>query len=515
MMLHPMGMQEPKPKFEYRDRSQIRLGPVDLEALIAADHPARAIWELLESMDFSAYESTVVTREGQAGRSATPPRLLAAIWIYGYSCGVGSARALERMQAHEPGLRWLCADDVVNHHTLSDFRSRDSQALDALFVQVLAAMEQAQLVDLRTVAHDGTKIRAASGRGSYHRKKTLKESLKQARAVVRRMKDLAEEPAGGEEGEDKRRQAAQKRAASERVERMKRSLKELGARERRMSGKQDKEELRVSGSEPEARRMKMADASFGPAYNVQISTESKSTLIVAIEAVQDVNDTQQLAPAIRRIKKQTGARRFNLLADGGYATRENVEYAASKRVTLYAPWKQDEARHKGALKRNGIAPDYGPPAFAGETGGEALICPEGKRLVKRATAKRHGHLKVIYQAEEGSCEGCAKRAACCGHEGKGGPKRIERVVESEEMKQYQARMESEEGRQAYKERSRLGEYAQMQLKAVRGLTRFRLKGLKKVRQEVKLWAIAYNIAQWIRLSWKKAANLVRQPAMAV
>ncbi len=149
--------------------------------------------------------------------------------------------------------------------------------------------------------------------------------------------------------------------------------------------------------------------------------------------------------------------------------------------------------------------------FTGETGGEALICPEGKRLVKRATAKRHGHLNVIYQAEEGSCEGVAKRAACCGHEGKRGPKRIERVVESEEMKKYQARMESEEGRQAYKERSRLGEYAQMQLKAVRGLTRFRLKGLKKVRQEAKLWAIAYNIAQWIRLSWKKPPTWCRNP----
>ncbi len=36
--------------------------------------------------------------------------------------------------------------------------------------------------------------------------------------------------------------------------------------------------------------MKMAGASFGPAYNVQISTESKSTLIVAIEAVRMSTD---------------------------------------------------------------------------------------------------------------------------------------------------------------------------------------------------------------------------------
>jgi transposase len=111
-------MEQPKPKFEFRNRLQVYLGPVDIEALIEAGHPARAIWALLESLDFSGFEEQILSREGQAGRAAVPPRLLAALWIYGYSLGVGSARALERMQAHEPGLRWLCADEAVNHHTL-------------------------------------------------------------------------------------------------------------------------------------------------------------------------------------------------------------------------------------------------------------------------------------------------------------------------------------------------------------------------------------------------------------
>ena len=511
--MHPIPMQDAKPKFEYRNRSQIYMGPVDLEAMIPADHPARAIWELLGSLDLSAYESKVVTREGQAGRAATPPRLLAALWIYGYSVGVGSARALERMQEHEPGLRWLCADEVVNHHTLSDFRTADSAALDELFSQVLAAMERDGLVDLTTVAHDGTKIQAASGRGSYHRRKTLKESLKLARKVVRKMKEQMEEPATGEAGVDKRRQAAQQRVAEERLERMKRSLKELDKRAKGASGS-DKSELRVSDSEPEARKMKLADGQFASAYNVQISTESKSTIIVGIETVQDANDTNQLAGAIRRIEKQAGRRPANLLADGGYATRNNVEYASRKKVTLYAPYKEDEARHVGALKRNGIAVEYGPAAFQHEADADVLICPEGKPLTRRGTTRKHGQLKVVYEAAEETCQPCPKRRQCCGHDGQGPARRIDKVEESAAMKAYRARMESEEGKRAYKERSRLGEFAQMQIKAVRGLRRFRVKGLKKVRQEAKLWAIAYNVAQWIRLAWSKTTKLAVQPAPA-
>lgn len=173
-------MGQSKAKLEYRNRDQVYLGPVDLNALVEAGHPARAVWAVLEGIDFSLYEEQIRSREGEAGRSAVPPRLLAALWIYGYSLGVGSARALERMQSYEPGLRWLCADEPVNHHTLSDFRVGYEEALDELFSQVLAGLEQGGVVDLGTVVVDGTKVRAASGAGSLHRRATLEESLRQA-----------------------------------------------------------------------------------------------------------------------------------------------------------------------------------------------------------------------------------------------------------------------------------------------------------------------------------------------
>jgi hypothetical protein len=64
--------------------------------LIPAGHRARAIWELLGKLDFSAREKGIAAREGAAGRPCFPPRLLASIWLYGWSIEVGSARAFER-----------------------------------------------------------------------------------------------------------------------------------------------------------------------------------------------------------------------------------------------------------------------------------------------------------------------------------------------------------------------------------------------------------------------------------
>ena len=89
---------------------------------IEADHPARAIWEMLGQVDLSPFEETIRAVEGRAGQATVSPRLFPALWIYGYSEAISSARELSRMCAYEPGCQWLTGMEGVNHHTLSDFR---------------------------------------------------------------------------------------------------------------------------------------------------------------------------------------------------------------------------------------------------------------------------------------------------------------------------------------------------------------------------------------------------------
>lgn len=500
MVLIKSCMEQAKPKLEYRNRQQVYLGPVDLEALIELDHPARAVWSLLESIDWSAYEQSIRTREGEVGRAAVPPRLLAALWIYGYSLGIGSARALERMQSHEPGLRWLCADEVVNHHTLSDFRVQRGEALDALFSQILAALDRDGLVDLETVAHDGTKVRAVAGKGSFHRKPTLEASLQRARGVVRKLK-AETEMGDGEQSGDRRREAAQRRAAGERLERMKQSLEQL----RRRAAKTppaERSQLRVSDSEPQVKRMKLADGAFAPAYNVQLSTETRSTVIVAVEAKAEPNDSELLSGAMRQIRRRMGRMPERILADGGYATRSNVGWTHRRKIELFAPWSPDEKRAAGATRRAGIEPGYGGSAFVEIQNDTALRCPQGHTLPLQGEYKHHGLPTLLYEAPASVCGSCAHKQQCCPR-GEGQGRQVRRVVENRAMRKYLERMESEQGRSTYRQRSRFGEFAQMQIKAVKGLARFHVKGLAKVNLEATLWALAYNVMQWIRLAWNK------------
>lgn len=483
---------EPKIKHIFVDRSQIRWAEFDLDALIDEGHPARIIWELSERFDLKRFEEGIKTRQGEAGRPCWPARLLVSVWVYGYTLGVASARAIERMMAHEPGFRWLTGDQTINHHTLAEFRVGREEALKDLFAQFLALLETAGMVDLKTLLHDGTKVKSVAGKWSFHGRKTLERRVRQARRVVRKLDEQAVEG----EGMDERRRAARKRAAWEGLQRAEAALEKLKKLQAAAAPK-ERDQQRVSESEPEARKMKHPDGGWAPSYNVQVTSEAQSRMIVGISITTAANDTQELMPALEKVKENCGELPERVIADNGYATRSNVEETTERNIELIAPWKDDASREAGACARNGIAPEFAPSAFRPQRGGKKLTCPTGKTLVIIQQKVQHGLQHNIFQARAVDCRRCRLRQKCCGE--RGGPREISRVVESAAMKQYQVRMKRPEVKQLYRKRSEIAEFPHLWAKGVKGWRRFSVRGVVKAGMEAMWVALAYNVTQWMRL----------------
>lgn len=469
-----------------------------MEALIPADHPARLIWELSGRFEWAGFTAGSKSREGAPGRPCWEPRLLASIWIYGYSLGVASARALERMMRHEPGLRWLAADQALNHHTLADFRVGHPEALEGLFAQFLALLAAAGVVNLQRLLVDGTKVRAVAGAGSLHRRPTLEKRLREARRVIRKL----DQDARSEEAMDARRQAAQERAAREAVERATAALEKLRQLEERAKAR-EREALRVSDSEADARKMKHPDGSWAPSYNVQVTTEERSRLVVGVAVTSDANDARQLLPALERAEKMTGTKPRQIVGDNGYASRQNVEGAAAKDVELIAPWKEAASRAAGACARNGIAPEFAPAAFRLQRGGQRLFCPADKPLVVIQEKVHHGVRKQVFEARARDCRRCRHVLQCCG--ARGGPRRIERVRESRPMREYLQRMKQRVTRALYHKRCEIAEFPHLWAKGVKKWRRFSVRGLAKAKMEATWVALAYNVTQWLRLQKNETA----------
>src|ERR1051325_717127 len=205
-------------------RDQIELRAVDLEALVAADHPARVIWDYVEKLDLRELEDAVRAREHTPGQAPPSPRLLLALWLYATSERIGSARALARLCEHHDIYRWLCGGVSVNYHGLADYRSAHPQLLDRLLTENVASLSVAGVIDLDEAAQDGMRVRASAGARSFRRRKKRSRELTKANRWVQRLKaELTDDPQASSRGAA----AAKQRAATERAARVAAALGKL------------------------------------------------------------------------------------------------------------------------------------------------------------------------------------------------------------------------------------------------------------------------------------------------
>ena len=76
------------------------------------------------------------------------------------------------------------------------------------------------------------------------------------------------------------------------------------------------------------------------------------------------------------------------------------------------------------------------------------------------------------------------------------------------MVAHRKHMESKEAQAAYGKRAAVAEFPDAWLKERLGLRKFRLRGLRKARDEL-LWSLlAYHVAHWIRLLWRRGEPAV-------
>lgn len=323
-----------KPRLVRADRHQLRLWSRSLDQLIPQDHRARALWLASERLDLSAFYAEIEAVEAGPGRPAIDPRILLVLWLYAISEGVGSARQLSRLCQEHDAYRWITGGLEICHRVLSGFRVLHGEKLDQLLTELLAALMRAGVVTLRTVAQDGTRVRASAGAASFRRKKSLHKCLREARQQVRALKTRLDDE---DETTDHRKRAARERAAREREESVARALEALKEVEESRCRHGKKGEPRASTTDPDARVMKMSDGGFRPAYNCQLATDVDSRLIVASRASNSGGDMGQVEPTLGEIRERLGANPENYLVDGGYAKRQSIDHLTDEAIAVYAP----------------------------------------------------------------------------------------------------------------------------------------------------------------------------------
>jgi transposase len=393
------------PRYQQADRRQMRFQVVDLDQLVAADHRVREVWEFVEGLNLAALYAEIRAVEGRPGRPPIDPKILLALWVFATTEGVGSARALAEFCESHAAYQWLCGGVSVNYHTLSDFRVDHEAILGDLLTQSVAALMSQGVVALNQVAQDGMRVRAGAGAASFHREKTLQECLEAAEAQVERLRRELEENPGATKS---REQAAQERAARERKERTEEALRQMseiqekkrqrvqqenedsdqgqGSNENPDQKQDNKEkqgkrkEVRVSTTDADARVMKMADGGYRPGFNVELATETGTQVIVGVDVTNSGGDYGQMVPMVDQIKERYERLPGEMLVDGGFAKKEDIEALASRNVTVYAPVQEPKTK-----ARSPYEPRAGDSAAVGAWR-VRMGTPEGQAIYRQRAA---------------------------------------------------------------------------------------------------------------------------------
>ena len=472
------------------NRNQMVFRTVDVERLIEEDHPARLLWEAVGRLDLKPFYQTIGSNTATGGRPTYGPQMLISVWAYAYSRGIGSAREIDRRCEYEPAFQWLTGMEGVNYHALADFRVDKKEELDKFFSHLLGVLTAAGLVSLEQVMVDGTKIKANASGKTFRREKTLQEHLKKAQEQVEALSDPQAE------GLSRRQEKARERARREKQERMQLAVEQMKKLQEQKRGVEEKEEVRVSMTDPEARRMKQADGGCAPNYNAQICTDEAHGIIVDVEVTQAGNDFQQLLPALDRVEQRLQTPQ-QMVGDGGYTSRDNVEKMAAREVDFVGSLADNASKANGGQGRFPIN------MFMYDTEQNCFVCPAGQQLKYEGKQEKDGQTFYKYKAQKQDCQNCPMKMQCCPKNEKHG-RSVVRSEETAAMVAFRAKMATEEAKAQYRRRSQIAEFPNAWIKTKLGLRQFHVRGLVKVKAEL-LWAgLTFNLQKWIRFLQQKA-----------
>ena len=327
-------------------RNLTSLRPIQTDALVRPDALVRQVWTLIERFDAPDLYKDIRVIEGEAGRPAIDPKLILAIWIYGTIEGIASARRLARLCERDLDFIWLCGGVPVSHDVLSAFRRTRAAELEDLMARHIHGLIDAGIVDLDTVLQDGVRVRASAGSSSFRRRAKLEQRLDEIKLLLKELRK------GVDDDDTPPRPKRQQRSLEEQQKRIERALEAVAEIEKaRAAGgthksKAEQEqsrrkvatgEVRASTTDPDARRMKMADGGVRPAYSIQLATSKNGRFCLGVLTLLTGVDAGQFVPMIERLKSLYNQPVNRIVVDGGFVSKSAIEAAYQMKCSVFAP----------------------------------------------------------------------------------------------------------------------------------------------------------------------------------
>ena len=211
------------------------------------NNPARFIDTFVDSIDLHDLGFRYSFLENGAGRPSYNPHDLLKIYLWGYYNAIRSSRKLEAECNRNIEVMWLTRKLSPDFKTISDFRKDNIECIKSVF----SAFNKQCLIDGlfggKTIAIDGTKIRAWNSRDRTYRRDTVEKQIAEMDEKVEKyLSDM-------DENDAKEKDEPEITNMKEKIESMKKRMEKLKGIKKTLDSEKSDE---VSLTDPEARLMK-------------------------------------------------------------------------------------------------------------------------------------------------------------------------------------------------------------------------------------------------------------------
>ena len=461
---------------EGEPRSQSVLFPERLDDWIAEDNPVRAVDAFVEELDLGAlgFERA---EPADTGRPAYHPADLLKIYIYGYLNRIPSSRRLEREAQRNVELMWLTGRLAPDFKTIADFRRDNGEGIRKVCREFVELSRQLGLFGDAVVAIDGSKFKAVNNRDKNFTPHKLKARLQQLdESIARYLNDL--------DRADRQPTLVPPDRVShleEKIATVKEQVRTLRRIEKRL---QEAPDQQVSLTDPDARSMATSGRGTGiVGYNVQAVVDTEHHMIVAHEVINVGHDRSQLTAMSKLARDAIGGETLTVLADRGYFDGEEIlQCAEDGIVTLLPKPLTSNSRADGRFDKRDFI-------YIAES--DEYRCPAGERAPWRMTTVERG--MTLHRYWPSACPRCPLKERCTPSP----YRRITRWEHEQVLDDMQHRLDRTP--QASRLRRQTAEHPFGTLKAWMGSTHFLTKTLPRVRTEMSLQVLAYNLKRALNI----------------
>jgi transposase len=370
------------------DRDQAFLLPSRVEDYVPSGAAVRVVDAFTDGLELASL-GFVRAVAAATGRPGYDPRDLLKLYIWGYFNEIRSSRRLERACGRDVEAMWLLRKLSPDFKMIADFRRDNGAAIVGACRAFVLLCREAGLFQARLVALDGSKFRAAaSPKKVTGRREVAEEAARLDAKIVAYLTGLDEADAAEPNDAPQAMQAALAALRDRRAE-----LDRLAARF------EDEDRTTLVEGEEDARPMGTRHGPKPPSYNIQTAVDADTGLILHHDVTGEPTDRRQLHPMASATRQSLGLDALTVVADKGFDNGEHASACERDGIVACVPTQR-------TVNNQGDGTLFDRSAFAYDPGTDTLVCPDGRRLVRKQLQRKDRN--VTYASSD--CSGCVLKA---------------------------------------------------------------------------------------------------------